>query len=176
MANDLDNAKASLLYIQSGIIDPSVVGLDSESGTLYLQLENGFRLFQKQDDVPSTSWRKIAFLDEVVGSGGLTEAHGSFAAPIVINPLIGIVPTAAPDQTWWLTSGGGSQDITAIPAIANGSTIGQRLTLKGVSFPNHINIDLGFGVDLNGRLLLDDNQACQLQWDGTQWSENFRRK
>lgn len=109
-------------------------------------------------------------------SGSPIEAHGSFASPMQITPSSGLTPTAAYDQVWWLAPlSGGSTPVTATTQIAAGTTIGQRLTLKGTSTSNYYVFSDGNGLSLNGPINLDSNNSIELFWDGTQWSENSRR-
>lgn len=111
------------------------------------------------------------------GGGSFSRVvFGSFGAPIPINPAVGIVPTADMDQTWWVTpSTSGVHPVTASPQLAAGTHIGQRVTLKGVSGANYLQFDSGTGVSLNGLCNVKDTQSLQVEWDGTQWGENFRR-
>lgn len=110
------------------------------------------------------------------GSGSAIEAHGSYASPQTISPSAGLSPSTANDQVWWAApSSGGATAITANPQIAAGTTIGQRLTLKGASATNYYTFADGNGLRLNGPLSLTDQQACELMWDGSAWSENSRR-
>jgi|SRR6266850_1667671 len=111
----------------------------------------------------------------IAASSSTIEVHGSAASPITITAAGGITPTSANDQVWWTQSAGGAVPITANPQIAAGSTIGQRLTLKGTSATNYIQLAAGSGVDQNGPVNLTNNQAIEYMWDGSSWSENTRR-
>lgn len=116
------------------------------------------------------------------GGGGGIEVHGSRVSPESIDPTVGIYPTTAVDQVWWvIPSFAGPQQITASPMIQAGTAVGQRLTLKGVSPANYLiteDVDdvAGSGLDQNGPCNITDQNAIQYQWDGTYWSENFRRE
>lgn len=107
--------------------------------------------------------------------GGTIEAHGSFASPITILAGSGITPTTATDQVWFVRSSGGAVNITANPQIAPGTSVGQRLKLKGVSATNYIILANGTGLNQNGPASLTDNQAIEYSWDGSTWSEDSRR-
>lgn len=116
------------------------------------------------------------------GSGGGVETHGSAVSPIPIDPTVGIVPTTAEDQIWWVqpNAGSGQIPITATPPIAPGTMVGQRLTLKSVASANYLKIPLVSGVDQNGDIDFgvvagDVAQAVQYTWDDNNWSEDFRR-
>jgi hypothetical protein len=116
------------------------------------------------------------------GTTGIIEAysrevHGTFAAPILINPTVGIVPSIAMDQTWYLApTTSGSHLITASPAIAPGTILGQRLILKGTSPTDYLGIPDASGTNQNGFCNLVDNQAIVYEWDGANWNENGRRQ
>lgn len=112
------------------------------------------------------------------GGGSTVEVHGSFSSPIPLDPSVGLVPTAAMEQTWYLEPlVSGVYPITADPRIAPGSTIGQRVLIKGVSPTDYLIFPgaSGHGVNQNGDCDLIDNQALQYEWDGGTWNENYRR-
>jgi hypothetical protein len=82
------------------------------------------------------------------------------------------------DQTWYvIPSLPGAQLVTASPAIANGTTLGQLLRLKGVDPSNFLKISgaSASGTNQNGMCNLTDNGSIEYEWDGTQWNENTRR-
>ena len=123
-------------------------------------------------------------ISAVGGGGGSIETHGSAAAPIQIDPTVGITPTAAAEQVWWIkpTTGLlGAQPITAMPAIAAGSFLGQRLKLKSVAVvggAGYLSIPNGgsAGTDMDGPCDMGPYaQAIDYTWDGTNWSEDSRR-
>src|SRR5579875_447070 len=91
-------------------------------------------------------------LSSTGGGGGAIEVHGSGSSPVAIDPTVGIVPTTAAEQVWWITpsSGSGAVPITAAHAIAAGSFVGQRLKLKSVAAANYLVIPNGAGTDQNG--------------------------
>jgi hypothetical protein len=113
------------------------------------------------------------------GGGGGVESRQTFvtlASPVMINPTVGIAPSSALDQTWWvIPNASGPQTVTANPQIAAGTTVGQRLTLKGGSSGNYLIIDTGPGVSQDGVVNITDQQSITYEWDGTNWSENARR-
>lgn len=117
-------------------------------------------------------------LSSTGGGGGSIETHGTGAAPVSIDPTVGIVPTSASEQVWWIKplSGSGGVPITASPAIAAGTSIGQRLKLKSVASANYLVIPNGSGTDMNGPINMGTfAQAIDYTWDGTNWSEDSRR-
>lgn len=125
------------------------------------------------DSTQSSGWK-------CVSPNGSIETHGTVGAPITITAGGGIIPTNATYQVWWVQSAGGSVNITANPpiSVSNCTTQGMILVLKGVSASNYINIYPISGVDQNGPIGLDNNNAIEYMCDASvpQWSENFRRK
>jgi hypothetical protein len=111
------------------------------------------------------------------GGGGSVEVHGSAASPVSINPSVGIAPTTAMEQIWWVQpTTSGLSPITASPAIAPGSAVGQRLTLKSVASSNYLQIPNGSGTDQNNLINMGPfAQTITYTWDGTNWSEDSRR-
>jgi hypothetical protein len=112
------------------------------------------------------------------GGGSLPETHGSAASPVLINPSVGLVPTSAANQTWWVAplSGSGSVPITAMPPIAAGSAIGQVLKVKSVASPNYLEFPNVSGVDQAGDVYFGPAaQTVVWTWDGINWSEDSRR-
>ena len=113
-----------------------------------------------------------------VGPGSGKEVHGTFSSPIAIDPTVGIVPSSALDQTWYvIPTIAGAQTISASPAIAPGTVLGQTLRLKGVDSANYLKISSasGSGTNQNGICSLTDNQSITYEWDGSEWNENTRR-
>lgn len=110
------------------------------------------------------------------GGGYSRTTFGNFTSPISIDPAVGIVPTADQDQTWWVVPNvPGAQTVTATPQIAAGTTVGQRLTLKGASGSDYLIIDTGTGVSQNGIVNITDAQSIAYEWDGSRWAEDTRR-
>lgn len=63
-ANNRENAQDTIIYDQSGTIDPSVVGYEAAPGTTYRMLVDGnAKFFIKQDEGKTTNWTEL-------GSGG----------------------------------------------------------------------------------------------------------
>ena len=59
-ANNRENAQDTIIYDQSGTIDPSVVGYEAAPGTTYRMLvEGNAKFFVKQDEGFSTNWTEI---------------------------------------------------------------------------------------------------------------------
>lgn len=109
-------------------------------------------------------------------TGYTRTTFGMFSAPILINPATGIIPTTDADQTWWVAPNvAGAQVVTASPQIGPGTTVGQRLTLKGASPTDYLIIDTGTGVSQDGVINIIDAQSITYEWDGSRWAEDARR-
>lgn len=108
------------------------------------------------------------------GGGGSIDVHGSASSPIAIGTS-GLTPSSSMDQIWFTASTGGSVTVTANPQIVAGTTVGQRLKLKGTSSSNFVIFADGNGLSLNGPCTLNNNQTIELSWDGLVWNEDNRR-
>lgn len=111
------------------------------------------------------------------GSGG-REVHGSFAAPITIDPVAGITPTTAPLQVWWVVPN--ASGIFSTFFNVDGIPTGTQVVLKGASSSNYLTIaDIlvqpSSNASQNGLVNLTDQQSITYSFDGTIWSEDARR-
>ena len=115
------------------------------------------------------------------GGGSYTRAvYGTPASPETFLSSSGLNPGLEMDQTWILQTSGGQQTVSSALQIANGTVIGQRLTLRGVDAVNYFTFQGSAGtiynnLSLNGNCNIDDNQALVLEWDGDVWYEVTRR-
>lgn len=115
------------------------------------------------------------------GGGGASSGFsvlGSPGSPIIIDPAVGIISSAQPLQQQYIVSQGGPQSIVANPQITAGSFLGQKLIIIGTApaLGDTVLLSDGNGVSLNGSsIVLNNNQKIQLDWDGSVWSEDFRR-
>lgn len=109
------------------------------------------------------------------GGGSAYVPNGTPGAPVVVSAAGGIGVTTDPRQLDFVTSTGGPVPITANPQIANGTALGQELTLIGTSDTNYIELADGNGLSLNGPILLKNNVAILLVWNGSIWVELTRR-
>lgn len=116
--------------------------------------------------------------DEIIialsGAGAAPEAHGSFASPLALDPTLGLVPTSAGDQVWWLTTltaSPGVDPITKNPQFAVGTSVGQRLTIFGVTNGSggYLSVADGNGLLQNGNFALLSGQCIVYMWNGTVW-------
>lgn len=164
-----------LLFLDGVALNPSQWTLLVSAGTSSIQFKTAPVVGQK-------IW--VFFCINLVPSGqpnpspgsSTVETHGTFAAPIVIDPATRLVPTNAPDQAWWITplSGGpGLVPVSGVPQISVGSTAGQRLAVFGVTnasggYFGFIN-DPGNGVYQNGDLPFPSGQCVVYMWNGSAW-------
>lgn len=75
----------------------------------------------------------------------------------------------------YIVGDGGAVDISASPYQVQAGTInGQELLLVGRSDTNTVKFDDGDGLSLNGPCFLGANQCLKLNWDGTDWVEEYR--
>lgn len=105
----------------------------------------------------------------------LPTVTGSRASPTNVTTA-GITPAGVGVQKIFVQGSGGAIDVTANPQIAAGTTVGQELILIGCSDTNTLKLEHGTGLDLNGDILLQARYVISLTWDGTAWSENYRRQ
>lgn len=120
-----------------------------------------------------------AAVSGVVQSFVTRKVTGSRASPqaIVAGTGVAYVATGGMDQTWFVQGSGGPVTISANPAIAAGTVVGQRLKLIGRSDTNTVTIGGGvaLGVSQNGDMVLGDDCSIIYEWDGTYWQEESRR-
>lgn len=100
---------------------------------------------------------------------------GSKASPNSIVALTGITFSSASFINVQFIKGTGGVVVTANPQIAAGSSVGQSLELYGTSDTDTVQLANGTGLDLNGLWIGGANSKLCLMWDGTLWSESYRR-
>jgi len=115
-----------------------------------------------------------------VGAGSAPGIYGSAGTPHVFNPLTGLTIGSEMDQIYYLATGAGALTVTAAIQIQAGSTIGQRLTLRGLDATNYyifqgVSGSYFQGLSLNGDCYITNNQCLKLYWDGAGWYEESRR-
>lgn len=137
------------------------------------------RKFLKQDgtgtDANAPAWATLEAGDIPSGVGGLA-VSGTRASPTAITAGGGITADSVLRSLQFIQGSGGAVDITANPQISAGTTVGQEVVLIGRSDTNTVTLDDGTGLSLNGSCILDADNAIGLFWDGTNWSELWRRK
>jgi len=110
-------------------------------------------------------------------SGNTTEVLGSTGIPQSIVAGTGITGLSTTDQEHlvFVEGSAGAVNITAIPQIVAGTTIGERLVLVGTSNINTLTLDDSDGLSQNGFMTLKNNSSIEYVWNGTVWNEISRR-
>ncbi len=104
------------------------------------------------------------------------EIEGSVASPVIVDPAVGIVFSGEFFyNVKFVKSNGGADVISANPQISAGEVIGQRLLLRYVSDTDTLELSDGNGLDLPGTFISENKRQQELWWDGSLWSELFRR-
>lgn len=115
----------------------------------------------------------MAFTFDNSGSGSGTSGDspdfiGSYVAPQVVNPLLGLNVDSFVNRSFhliaYVVSTGGNVLVTANPAITVGYADGQLLRVIGTHLTNTIQFNDGNGLALNGSCILGLNQSLNLQW------------
>lgn len=110
------------------------------------------------------------------GGGGTTTVEGTLGAPIVVDPAVGIVFSGRDSSNIkYVTSNGGADVISANPQISAGEVDGQKLLLIFVSDVDTIELNDGTGLDLPMKFISENKRKQELCWNGSTWSENYRR-
>jgi hypothetical protein len=120
-----------------------------------------------------TSTPTEIILEATGGGGGAPEAHGEFSAPENLDPTVGLVPSSAGDQVWFISpaSGSGAVPFSSALQIAAGSTVGQRLTVFGVTngTGGFFTLVDGAGISSNGNFNMISGQCIVYMWNGAVW-------
>ena len=131
-ANNRENAQDTIIYDQSGTIDPSVVGYEAAPGTTYRMLvEGNARLFIKQDEGFSTNWTDLGSGGEVntasnvgTGSGLYKQKVGANLEFKSLKAGTNVTVTASGDEVTISSSSGASFSPAQTVFIAkNGSDV-----------------------------------------------------
>jgi len=109
------------------------------------------------------------------GTGSGTTVVGSTGTPTSITAAGGISFSAANDTLNFIQGSGGAVTVTASPQIAAGTAVGQKLELIGRSATNTVTLADGTGLSLNGTWVGGLQSVIGLRWDGTVWTERYRR-
>lgn len=99
---------------------------------------------------------------------------GTRASPQAIIAGTGIAFAGTQRDNIWFVTGTGGVTITANPAIAAGSFVGQRLTVVGRDDSNKLTIPNGLGTSQNGDAVLGQDSTIEYMWDGSAWREDNR--
>ncbi len=110
------------------------------------------------------------------------DVFGTRAAPRSIVASSGIVQgtgdmsTYARDQVIFVEGdSAGENDVSANPQIEAGTFVGQTMTIIGRSNTDFIKLESGNGLDLNGDWYSYTGCILCLVYDGTNWTELWRR-
>jgi hypothetical protein len=113
-------------------------------------------------------------------SSAAPSTFGTRASPLSITAANGLVggtnvSTTALIQVSFIQGSGGAVTITASPAIAAGTVVGQQLHIIGRSNTNTVTIPNQSGsVELNGPCTLGASDMLTLVWDSAAWVEKCR--
>lgn len=110
------------------------------------------------------SFGTLASARTIVAATGLTEASGHMSASGAFQTIFLQGPTAATETL-----------VSATTQIQAGTSLGQRMTLRGTSDTQVALFDTGNGLDLQGRWGSYLGSVLLLEWDGTVWFETSRR-
>lgn len=103
----------------------------------------------------------------------IRKVTGSRASPVNITAAGGIAPAGKWEEIIFVQGNAGAIDITANPQIAAGTVVGQTLLLIGRG--NTLKLDDGTGLSQNGSITLDADDMIAYFWDGTNWTELYRK-
>lgn len=112
--------------------------------------------------------------------GGALVVTGSVASPSTITAAGGISYTQSSGERQIVYLVGDTTtgtDITANPQIVAGTTTSNNLEmiLVGTDDDRTVTLDDGNGLSLNGQFIIGNKSTIGLLWNGSVWSEMFRR-
>ena len=127
------------------------------------------------DNTPNPDvWSVVLF-----GAGGGSAApdlSGTLGAPTPIAPLSGIAFSGTSYfNKKFLVSNGGAIVVGSSPQIAAGTLVGQKLSMEFCSDTDTIELNDGNGLDLAAKFISENKRKLELEWNGSVWSENWRR-
>jgi len=126
------------------------------------------------DSTSPDSWTSVIF-----GAGGGSVAPdlgGSIGSPLSISSGSGISFSGTYyNNVKFCKSNGGAVAVGASPQIDAGSLIGQRLMLIFTDDTDTVELNDGNGLDLAAKFISSNKRKLELEWNGSVWSENFRR-
>ena len=162
----------------SGTVDPTVGdGVKGDKGTIYLRATPGSGLpqvWQKTTNTLDTDWQLVGGSTPAV----LYPSDAPFEMPLV-PVTIPFTGSALLSLIYLSAQGGAAIDARAVnPQIALGNIDGQILKIIGVTpAPGGVLLGDGNGLDQNGDIQVDDNQAIEYVWDaaGNQWWQQGKR-
>jgi hypothetical protein len=135
-----------------------------------------------EDSADSFNKKKVK-ASQVGGGGVAAVAFGSDSAPRQIDALVGITSAAGHIDVLaslnFLVAKGVTASVfaqvTASPAIQNGTIVGQSLVIVGGDDDDMIEIIPAVTVDINGPWQSRKGSSITLYWGGVKWTEVSRR-
>ncbi len=100
---------------------------------------------------------------------------GTRALPTGITAAGGLTDIGQPRQLKFIHGSPGAVVISANPQVSVSASLGAEMTLVGCDDVNTVTLTNGNGLDLNGDCILGNGDTLGLVWDGTNWSEVYRR-
>lgn len=129
--------------------------------------------------VPDDSSSPDVWTSVLFGAGGGSAAPdlaGSEGAPLIISSGSGISFSGTSYfNIKTMMSNGGAVVVGTTPQIDPGSLIGQKLMLVFTSDTDTVELNDGNGLDLAAKFISGAKRKIELEWNGSVWSENFRR-
>jgi hypothetical protein len=156
--------------------DAIVSGRRFEGLSVYVVSEA--KTYQLQGGITDSDWVQTGG----AGGGGVPSQIGETGDPRIIVPADGILEvdenmstTAVSQVIYAECFDAGVTDISANPQIEAGTVIGQFMELKGTSSTHAYKLKDGNGLDLNAEWVSFNKNTLGLRWNGTVWSECYRR-
>lgn len=163
------DASGNIITINRGGTDL----IDGAASTTVSVPAAGVTLVPDNSTTPD-SWTSVLF-----GAGGGSTAPdltGTLAAPVSISSGSGISFSGTYyNNIKFLKSNGGAVAVGTSPQIQAGNLVGQRLLLVFTDDTDTVELNDGNGLDLAAKFISAAKRKLELEWDGTVWSENFRR-
>lgn len=127
------------------------------------------------DNTPTPdAWTSVLF-----GAGGGSSApdlQGTIGSPATASSGVALnFSGTSYFNKKWLVSSGGAIALGATPQIQPGNLVGQQLLLTFCSDTDTVELNDGNGLELAGKFIGTNKRKILLEWDGTIWSENWRR-
>lgn len=129
--------------------------------------------------VPDNSTSPDSWTSVIFGAGGGSAApdlEGTLGSPASISSGSGISFSGTYyNNIKFLKSNGGAVAVGTSPQIQAGNLVGQRLLLVFTDDTDTVELNDGTGLDLAAKFISGAKRKIELEWDGSVWSENFRR-
>jgi len=132
-----------------------------------------YKMWDGTDDIEI--FRVNISANSITFVGSTSVVTGSRGTPISVT-VAGITPAGVSEERIFVKGSGGPINVTANPRIAAGTAVGQILKLVGRSDTDTLTLANGNGLSLNGDITLLADDVIVLFWDGTNWTEETRRR